>query len=605
MLDKQVKIFALDTNDFYYNSELRLHNLNHTLKVEKNNIITKMNGIISSLKSDLDVKAVDMIRDSKSTDITDFEFLEYFSDEVKEKCNHYLKLKNVYLPMKKKKIKSAKDRLKEKLENRVKANIATNGKDHTRSVRSDAVSKGGNIKLDKVIAVFESYFTRTAGCPTDELTDNFMEVQVYYFDVAKDISYYGFMYNGEKYIYFSSSAGQIRTKKMVFIKKSLWDRIHSNIMCGLTYKQINNAGGCNPNKLLAYTSLSCSATDEWNEFDIDKTIVVNDFETEVYGWFDRINTVTYEIKREYSHTSIPHCDGAGMMLPNAFGVKQCNKMVRIPWFKGLLGCFDFKRFIQDNQCSPVVKDIYGKEHDILKEDIQVIFTASQFKMWKYYKSYEEYKDNYHKYGCKASYTNPEEEYIKDSKINYQMLQTITDFTEDELETIAQHSINKAENMCDSISSCKNILGAKDNDEGLSWYQKCISIYPDLMNDKYSKAKLKQAKDAVVKRYKAGKLDVEGKYTFVLPDLYAFSEWLFKHEEKPKGLLQDGEVYCSLFKSDEVDVLRSPHLYREHCIRKNLYCSTDNLSELRSLYFDTKAIYTSTYDLISKVLAFDM
>lgn len=604
MLDKQVKIFALDTNDFYYNSELRLHVLNHKLKVEKNNIITKMNGIISGLRRDMDSETVNMIRDSKEKDISSFNFLLYFSEDIRNKCSYYLKLKNVYLPMKKEKIKSSKERLKNKLADKVRINIATNGKDHIRAVRGNSVrDKEGNLKLDKIIAVFESYFTRTAGCITDELTDNFMEVQVYYFDVAKDISYYGFMYNGEKYIYFSSSAGQIRTKKMVFVKENLWNNIKDSIMCGLTYKQINNKGGCNPNKLLAYTSLSCSATDEWKEFDIDKTIVVDDFETEVYGWFDRINTITYEIKREYSHTKIPHCDGAGMMLPNAFGVKQCNKMIRIPWFKGLLGVFDFQRFIKDNNCSPVVKDIYGKEHDVIKEDIQVIFTASQFKMWKYYRSYDEYKENYHKYNCKASFTNPEEEYIKDSKINYQMLQTITDFTDDELYTIVKHSINKAENMCDSISSCKNILGVKDN--SMSWYQKCIDLYPDLMNDKYSKVKLRQAKEAVVKRYKAGKIDVEGKYTFVLPDLYAFSEWLFKHESLPKGLLQDGEVYCKLFSSEEVDVLRSPHLYREHCVRKNMYCIQDNLSELRDIYFDTKAIYTSTYDLISKVLAFDV
>lgn len=46
-----------------------------------------------------------------------------------------------------------------------------------------------------------------------------MVVQVYYFDVFKDLSFYGFMYNGEKYKYFTSSAGQIRKKKAVLLKK--------------------------------------------------------------------------------------------------------------------------------------------------------------------------------------------------------------------------------------------------------------------------------------------------------------------------------------------------------------------------------------------------
>ena len=43
-----------------------------------------------------------------------------------------------------------------------------------------------------------------------------MVVQTYYFDIIKDIIYFGFEYKGEKYIYFTSSAGQIRQKEMCF-----------------------------------------------------------------------------------------------------------------------------------------------------------------------------------------------------------------------------------------------------------------------------------------------------------------------------------------------------------------------------------------------------
>ena len=57
----------------------------------------------------------------------------------------------------------------------------------------------------------------------------------------------GFEYQGEKYIYFTSSAGQIRTKKVVFIKESLWQKHEKTIMCGLTIDAINAKGGNNPN----------------------------------------------------------------------------------------------------------------------------------------------------------------------------------------------------------------------------------------------------------------------------------------------------------------------------------------------------------------------
>ena len=32
--------------------------------------------------------------------------------------------------------------------------------------------------------------------------------------------------------------------------------------------------------------------------------------------------------------------------------------------------------------NPVIKDVWEDMHDVIKEDIQVIFTASQLKMWK-------------------------------------------------------------------------------------------------------------------------------------------------------------------------------------------------------------------------------
>ena len=121
-----------------------------------------------------------------------------------------------------------------------------------------------------------------------------------------------------------------------------------------------------------------------------------------------------------------------------------------------------------------------------------------------------------------------------------------------------------------------------------------------MRDKYNKQILKECKNSLVKKTKSGKLQLNSKYTFVLPDLYAFSQHLFLGIENPKGLLNDGEVSCSLFKdSDELDCLRSPHLYIEHCIRKN------KINEDTIKWFSSKSIYTSTQDLISKILAFDV
>lgn len=353
-------------------------------------------------------------------------------------------------------------------------------------------------------------------------------------------------------------------------------------------------------------ALTSSATDQWYGFDIDRSIVIDDFETNVLGTYDFIDETDYSVTRKTDYVPIPHTDGAGMISPE---VSKKNFMVRLPWIKGLLGSFDYKRFIVENNCSPIIKDIYGKEYNILEDNIQVIFTKSQFKMWKYYSSWDEYKEHFKLYNCQACLCNPEEDYITNAKINYQMLQTLTDITDEEIEIIAKKSIEKINNICTSQKTMLDILGANRIDNTFKTpFQKSLKIYPQLLSDTYAKDTIREVKNSLLKKYRSGKLEVNGKYTFLLPDFYAACEYWFMGIEFPNGLLNDQEVYCNLFQnSDELDCLRSPHLYKEHAIRNNIaykYYDDKERQEKISSWFNTVGIYTSTHDLISKVLMFD-
>lgn len=295
-----------------------------------------------------------------------------------------------------------------------------------------------------------------------------------------------------------------------------------------------------------------------------------------------------------------------MILPNAFGKAQKNMIVRLPWIKGLLGVFPFDEFVREHHCSSVIKDIYGKEHDIFAEEIEVIFTKSQFKLYKFYDDWESYKNSFKKYKCTAGYTKIEEDRIRNAKINYQMLQSLTDITDDEIAEITSGSITKLNNLCSSIDNMKAAFGVVSGNQDMTAWQKSIDLYPELLNDEYAKARLREIKDGLLRKYKAGKLEIFGKYTFLLPDFYAACEYWFLGNENPAGLLQDGEVYCSLFPcSEKLDCLRSPHLYKEHAVRNNLACtaSVEAKNELEKWYC-TKGIYTSTHDLITKILMFD-
>ncbi|MGL5331162.1 MAG: RNA dependent RNA polymerase, partial [Peptostreptococcaceae bacterium] len=528
-LQNQIHIYSLDTSCFYNSREMAIHSRMSDLYVLRSQATSLVEKLEKQVAKRLD-------------------------EDIEDRISSLKDIVSVYNNM----LKHEKQRLYEELE-------ITQIMGGVRNLRPDTL-------IDRnIISVFESSLTRTTGMKAGELTKDIMIIQTYYFDVIEDIIKRGFYYGNEKYIALTASAGQIRTKKTVFIKEKLWEEYKNTITCGLSMEDINSKGGINVNKYLAYLALSNSATDVWKEFDINKAIVVNDFETLVTGEVDFVDETTYTVERKSMDVPIPHMDGCGIMMPKANNKKST--MVRLPWIKGLLVPFDFHKFIKKKReelCDDsvgIIKDINGKEHDIIKEDIQYILTASQWKMYKYYDSWDDYVEKFIKYGCEACKCNEEEDYICNAKINYQMLQTLTDMKTEEIEVLAKPTVDDVAKLGTDRETMLKILGVVKQNTNKTYLQQALEIYPELLQDTYSREILKQVKKSLVKDAKAGKLFVDGKYTFLIPDLYAFCEWLFLGEENPKGLLNNGEVFCNLYKDGvELDVLRSPHLYREHAVR---------------------------------------
>lgn len=455
-----------------------------------------------------------------------------------------------------------------------------------------------------VISIFDSYLTRTLGIEQNALTMDLLVVKTCYFKVLQDIIENGFLLNGEKYIIYTASAGQIRTKRSVFIREARLQECADRLTCGLTVERINELGGVNVNKYLAYMALTNSATDEWAEFNIDKCIVVEDMETDVTGVVDYIDSETYEIMRQKMAVPMTQTDGCGMVLPR---VSKKNFMLRAPWIKGLLAVFPFDKFIREaDRAEPgvnhgLVRDIYGVEHDVLAEDIEVIFCRSQFKMAKYYSSWDQYRDFFKKFDCRAGICNMEPDTFDKAKINYQMLQTLTDLTDDELRALSSKTADKLGRLSTDRNTMLQVFGATPGKARKNAFQEALSIYPELLQDEYCRDTLRLIKAKIEKEAKAGRLDIDGMYTFIIPDLYSFCQWLFLGCQNPKGLLEDGEVYCRLFEpGQELDCLRSPHLFLEHVPRRNMYGANEGARR----WFLTNALYISTKDLLSRIIQCD-
>jgi len=553
-LKKQVFLYSLETKDFY---------------TEEENLINEKYFKALRIKSEFINKKENLYKKLNKKDISLEEQISYsndlkFYDDIIKRANYIVnKFKN-------------------------KLNDVIESFEGIRTLRD------GSLKVNKEVGLFESSLTRKCAMKSNKLTEDMFIVRVFHYSILKSIIDNGFYHDNKLYIYFTSSAGQIRTKKIVCIKKELYLKYENTITCGLNVDLINSKGGVNTNKYQAYLALTNSASMEWKRFNIDRIVVVDDIETKVNTEVDYIDRNTFEITRQVMDVPIEHMDGCGIMLPS---VSKSSFMFRMPWMKGLLTPFDFVKFIEETGASPIIKDIYGKRYNIIDDNINIILTKSQFKMWKFYDSWEDYKFKFKEYKCEASKLNIEDIGSK-ATINYQMLQTLTSMTEDEITKIAQESINDIL----SIGSDKNVmlkaLGATKENKNPNYFQKSLLLYPELLSDSHSREVIKSKKRSMVNDARSGKVTVNGYYTFIIPDVYAFCEWLFLGEENPKGLLLNKEVHCKIHNQGEIDVLRAPHLYREHAIRYNKF--NDELDK----WFITKGIYTSVHDPISKILQFD-
>lgn len=555
-----------------------------------------------------------VLADSKENEIwSKIEALQIEKYLIEKKCpkNKYKKIGGVKTQINVAEVESWKNknkmRLKEIkdalviLKDQFRSEVMFN-KDIKRELRHDKIKQrnGNSVSDGKKVTISDSTLTRTLGLNKNKFNPEICIIRIYYTGIMESLMKNGFTYNGHDYVFFMASAGQMKSKKIVAIRKDLRDRHWNKLTAGLSIDEINAKGGCNTAKFLAYMALCSSMSKHWSGFDIDKAIVVDDFQNQVTGEVDLIDYETYEITHGIKTLPMEQNDGCGMMLPRVSD--KCFQM-RLPFFKGLLACFDFRKFIEKTGCSPIVTDLWGKKHNIIEEDIEVIFTKSQFKMWKYYKDFEDYKERFKKYGCEACITNEEEnEFESFRNISYQMIQTLRCLTDDDIKELSKNNYDEILKLGVS-KECKTvdkdhileIFGAVEENKNKSPFQKCLYEYPEMLQDKYIREQLRSKKESLIKDLYSAKFLVKGNYTFAVPDLYAFCEHLFMGLDNPDGLLKAGEVSCRLFEDGiELDCLRSPHLYCEHCIE------TNHIQE----WFTTNAIYTNAHDFMSRIVALD-
>ena len=470
--------------------------------------------------------------------------------------------------------------------------------------------------INKQIALFESEMVRY----TESNLDDFpLIMEIVYMKIAyqtlvfKQILERGLLIDNEKYVFYTSTTSQMKNGEFVLVQEDFYNENQSKFMCGLTNNIINQKGGCNSGKYLAYKGLSLSSSilPKGYEIDIDKCILVPDFNTIVNEKAECID-IDHEkreftgIERRKENIEIPQTDGAGMFLP---GILPASAQIRCSHLKGAIFPFDFRKFLEQDEVegiepNSIIKDAWGDIHDVIKEDIQVIFTASQLKMWKYYESWEEYKKAFRANGMKISINKFADTEPKGyAKTSYQFIQTLSSekLTDERLAELCADTIEYLDKMKTDLDTMIKIA-SKDDD----YISMALEVYKELVYDEYIQSKLES-------KFKSERNDARGNklilkdslYSYICPDLYAFCTWLFCGIENPRGIIPRNCVYNSFYNDkpyEVVDCLRSPHLYVEHGIR-NLV--KDDVLEKCKEWFNDYDTIVSSHDLLCRLLMFDV
>lgn len=382
----------------------------------------------------------------------------------------------------------------------------------------------------------------------------------------------GFIFNNKKYVRISCSASQARVSTIAFCTEDIKDVLKTKLDNG---RNLNKPLA--PSKYNAYFGLYSSAIKQVRRPRfciipdyIEKKKVDVDYIIETDKEIDDIIEPRTEI------IDFNRFDGSGLISPDfakkwAEDLKEdyipCQFCIRSAFTKGMVNEFDFVNWCKEyNNDNYYIKDIYGKTRDL--REIDLILTEGMTKLWDSWETQENFEQCCKENGIVWGITKYSPKKDKEVLItNYQFLQTLN-LNNSEIEKVCQDTINFIQGVsCDNIYySLLFMMGENGTPDFITKYMeksdnyllKSLILNHNLINDKYTKEKIR---DMLIKRIEQaclGKLIVQGNFQCIVPDSFAFMQWATG--QKVVGLLKEKEFYSQFWnnkKVTKIDCMRSP------------------------------------------------
>ena len=428
----------------------------------------------------------------------------------------------------------------------------------------------------------------------------------------------GFSINGIQYRRFVGTNNGVKKSTIIYINADKWEVLHEIMECG---RDLSKA--LVPAKLEAYRALICSGSipvsmprgiivvpDCKVKFK-DDGIFIDDSKSDE-------PEVTYVKDRE---VELDVSDGFGFMCPEISmrwsgelngrptGYLSAVNSRGLPWVKGMLFTFDFKKFAEEVAGTYTVKDVWGTMRDV--REAEVILTESMLKLWDSYASWEHYWSNVEKYGYgfAVSKTAPYE-LEEERTTNYQFLQSyeLSDRDIDELIAPTVDNIKDVAGM-DYRKAILYLGGNNIKPESVLYKDaniaQALMVDPNLINDRYIRSSIHDSLKVRIKRAKTGVLDVKGNFAIIGGDPYALAQSMFGLPVT--GLLKKGYIYHKFWLDREVDevcLFRAPmtnhNNIRKQAVANRFNC--DNYEEMSKWYqYITTCVLFNSWDSTAEAL----
>jgi hypothetical protein len=408
-----------------------------------------------------------------------------------------------------------------------------------------------------------------------EIISIFFEKNTHYEYIGKN----GFYINGIRFVRLLCSSGNARRNTAIFVsdqyEKSLKEILNNN------RKDIEII----PNKFSAYFSL-CSSNSiavstpyfcvvpDCEVTRIEKV----EFITEDLSGEDKIEIVEKEIIFNL-------WDGQGLISPR-FAKQLAEELdldyipstfvIRSNFIKGMLCVFDFHEF--SDECGKhFVKDAWGNNYNI--RDADIIITTSQFKLWSAWDNLSSYTKSCEKNQITWNISKWSPKYEKThTNLNYQFLQAL-DLDGQQIEKLCQKTLDYISGIINNYDqfALLYLLGDLINNPQEDIFSKigdnitkAIILNNNLIHDPYIKNHIIHSLNKKIKESYIGDIIVEGFYTTMINDPYAFCEYIF--EFPIKGLLARDEHYNKTWldkNETQIASLRAPLTWKSEVNILNL------------------------------------